>query len=86
MKKLILLVLFALFTMNLSATNKLPINDKSENVKMVSIQYVKNDNYEKEITCVVTIEVGGETYVGYGSGMSASEACDNAYEAASNFM
>ncbi len=72
--------------MNLSATNKLPINNKSENMKVLSIQYVKNDSYEKEITCVVTVEVGGKTYVGYGSGISTSEACDNAYEAARNFL
>jgi len=85
MKKFVLLVLFIVSSINISANSKLSINNKTKNVKVVSIQY-SEDCYEKEVTCVVTIEVGGHTYVGYGTGMSASEACDNAYEAAHNFM
>ena len=84
MKKIVLILLLAFLQFGYSASPSIKINHP-ENVKIISIRYEKHDAYEKEIPCVVTIQVNGHTYVGHGTGTTVREACDNAYEAASNF-
>ena len=88
MKKILLIIVLAFTSFNLSATapKKIPVVKKQDNVKVLSVRFMHKDNYEKEIPCVVTLEVGGNTVVGYGSGMTEREACDKAYQAARNYL
>jgi hypothetical protein len=86
MKKVVLTLVLGfsfLFTFANVSVNNDPIPTK--NVKIVSVEY-KQNSYEKEVQCVVTINVGGNVVVGHGSGMTAREACDNAYAAAREFL
>jgi hypothetical protein len=64
---------------NIPKTNTLKINE----IKNIKYAY---DYYEKEVHCVVTVVVDGQTYVGHGDGLNAREACDNAYASVQDFI